>query len=301
MLVFLIGYLFFELNHAWLFAQACFLILILNLIVFAARRVPHRSKDLPSPFLLMFFGFVHALLGTAFLLVSHFGKSNFYLFVVGRQMIQLGLLLCMVMGITGKLAPFLLGYTDNPEKPALTSNGIGNERLVHGCVGAAVLGSFFLDPFAPRVAAAIRAVVVTAHLLAFAKIARPLLKKTTVMFLFHVSCWMVPLGLWLAFLFPTLRIAVLHFVFIGGFSLMIFSFGSLIVLSHSMKAALVNGRLIFLRFVGSFVVAAAAFRFLAEIFPSKYLTLIHTSSGLWVVAAFVWGASLSPALFGRTS
>ena len=41
------------------------------------------------------------------MLKSGFGENDLALFTIGRQMVQLGFLLCMVLGITGQLAPFL--------------------------------------------------------------------------------------------------------------------------------------------------------------------------------------------------
>jgi uncharacterized protein involved in response to NO len=300
MTVLLVSFLFATLNHQWLNAQMCFLGMIVNLIVFAVRRVPHRKKELPPSFLLMGFGFLHALLGPILILVSRFGTSSYPLFLIGRQMVQVGFLLCMVLGVTGKLAPFLLGYVDDPEQSADSTSGLFRGKkviVIHGLTGAAILVSFLIEAVSQKTAMGMRAVVVTAHLLSFARIARPLRKKTTLMVLFHISCWMIPLGLWVGFIWPNFRIAALHLLFIGGFSLMIFSFGTLIVLSHSLKAALINGRLVFLRVVGTFVLAAAIIRFLAETIPSRYAPFIHTSSGLWVLAALTWGVVLSPAMF----
>lgn len=285
------------LQQWWVVEQVSFLILISNLIVFAGRRVPHRNKDLPPSFLLMGFGFLHAILGPALILISRFGMSNYALFSVGRQMIQVGFLLCMVLGVTGKLAPFLLGYTDDPETDSENGSSFRKGKtamMIHGLTGAGLLASFFIDTISPRIGAGLRAVLVTLHLFNFARIGRPLKKKTTLMFFFYVSCWMVQLGLWTAFLWPQYRIAALHIIFLGGFSLMIFSFGLLIVLSHSMKAALLNTRLIPIRVVGGFVLTAMVFRFLAEMISNQYVVLIHIASGLWVLAALLWAAMTIP-------
>ena len=75
---------------------------------------------------------------------------------------------------------------------------------------------------------------------------------------------------------------------------MIFSFGLLIVLSHSAKAALLNTRLISMRVVGGFVLTAMIFRFIAEMISSQYVVLIHIASGLWVLAALLWAAMTIP-------
>lgn len=285
----------------WILAEVSYLLLIVTLISFAARRVPHRNKELPPSFLLMGFGFLHALIGPVLILASNFGTKYFAIFSIGRQMSQLGFLLCMVLGVTGKLAPFLLGYIDDPEQDSEKNPWFRerkNQVLIHGAAGAFLFLSFWVDGLSPKWGAGLRAVVVTLHLLFFARIARPLRKKTTLMFFFHLSCWMLPLGLWLAFLWPHFRIAALHVIFVGGFSLMIFSFGMLIVFSHSAKAALINTRLRPMKFIGVFVLGAVLLRFAAELVSARYLTLIHYSSGLWVVAALVWGVFVIPKMLG---
>ncbi|MCG3203619.1 MAG: hypothetical protein KCHDKBKB_00290 [Elusimicrobia bacterium] len=295
-------FLLSTLMQQWVISQISFLVLIGNLMVFASRRFPHRNKPLPPSFLLMGFGFLHAFLGTSFILWSRFGMSHFPLFSIGRQMVQVGFLLCMVLGVTGKLAPFLLGYTDDPEK-STELRGVWTRGpwavLAHGLTGLGIMVSFMLGFIHPWGSAVMRALIVTIHLVLFARIARPLKKKTTLMFLFHLSCWMVPLGLWAGVLWPAYRIASLHVLFIGGYSLMIFSFGTLIVLSHSMKASLINGRLISLRVIGGLVLISLVFRLFSELVPFRYKGFIHTSSGLWVLAVLIWGAVVSPAMFGR--
>lgn len=279
-------------------AQVCFLALILTLMTFAIRRFPHRSKPLPPSFLLMGFGFLHALTGPVLVLVSGMGDKNLDLYTLGRQMTQLGFLLCMVMGITGQLAPFLMGYTADPEQGDDFRKG-RVAFVIHGLCGALLYASFWLIPWVERPAYLLRAVVVTVHLLLFARIARPVLKRTALIYFFTLSMWLIPVGLWTSALHPVYRIAALHFVFIGGFSLMIFSFGQLIILSHSQQAALLNGRLIPLKIVGSVVLAAMGMRVAADYFASAYMRLIHLSSGLWVLAALFWLVNLWPKMFKR--
>lgn len=286
-------FLFSTLWKQFAVAQFAFIGLIVTLIVFAARRLPHRSKPLPPSFLLMGFGFLHALTGPVLLLISDFGNGNIALYTVGRQMIQLGFLLCMVMGITGQLAPFLMGYNADPETKSR------NHPSWHAITGALLYMSFWMIPWMERPAYILRALVVTVHLLAFARIARPVLKKTALIYFFTLSMWMIVVGLWTAAALPAYRIAALHVVFIGGFSLMIFSFGQLIVLSHSQQAALLNGRLIPLKIVGSTVLLAMALRVSADFFSGTYMILIHLASGFWVLVAAFWLINLWPKIFTR--
>ena len=296
-IVFLIG----ALNRRWTMAHIGTFVLLSVIPIFAGRRLQHRSKELPASFLLLGVGLLHAFLGTIFSLVTKMGAANPILFAVGRQMIQVGFLLCMALGVTAKLAPFLMGYVAEPicEKGAFALRLIRSKELAaHATAGLLILASFFLAPFFPSVAMALRAMVVTAHLLLFARIGRPILKKTAVIFFFWISCWMIPLGLWVATLFPLYAVAGLHMTFIGGFSLMIFSFGMLVSFSHSGRAELLNGKLWSLKSVGTLIGLALGFRVAANVFPGHYVSFIHSASGFWVIGAALWLITVVPKFRG---
>ncbi len=298
--LFLSGVLF----RIWTLAHAGSLLMLIMIPVFAFRRLLQRTKDLPPSFLLLGIGLFHALFGTIVSLFTNMGETHSQLYSVGRQMIQVGFLTCMVLGITAKLAPFLMGYTSDPgcedgnRKFCLSRT---TEIVVHGITGLLILVSFFFEPDFHRLAYGIRAVVVTFHLIFFAKIGRPFLKKTATIFFFWLSCGMIPLGFWLTFFLPQYRVAALHIVFIGGFSLMIFSFGLLVVLSHTGKAALLNGKLWALKSVGALALTALGFRLAADFIPERYMIFLHNASGFWVVAALVWLVYAAPKMLTSTN
>ena len=108
---------------------------------------------------------------------------------------------------------------------------------------------------------------------------------------------MFPIGLWFSFIAPTYRIAAYHVVFIVGFSLLIFSFGTLVVFSHSGKAFLLNRPLPILWGVGFFTLVALGFRLASDFYPNHYFSFIHTASGLWILAAAMWLIYIFPKLW----
>ena len=291
------------LARSFLAGQVLFGGWIAAVMVFGLRRLSKRTKPLPPSFLLVGFGFLHALTGTILMVTSGLGNGHVNPFIVGRQMIQLGFLLCMVLGITAQLAPFLMGYTNEPAredgKAAVFRKG-GCAMLVHGLVGAVLYATFWLIPCHERWAYVVRAAAATFHLLFYARMGRRVKKKSALIFFFTLSMWMILAGLWGTALVPAYRIAALHLVFIGGFSLMIFSFGQLVVLSHSGQAALLNGRLIPMKIVGAAVLLAMILRVSADLFGNAYMPLIHMSSGIWVLAAAFWLINLFPKMWRRS-
>ena len=300
------GALFFvgALMKEWQLSQMGALILYLCIPFFAGRRLSQRTKELPPSFLLLAFGLLHAFVGTILSIVTNMGETHAQLYFVGRQMVQMGFLLCMVLGITAKLAPFLMGYMDDPASEGKVSGFFlprAWEISAHALTGGLIFASFFLETDFPRGAFGLRAALVTIHFLLFAKIGRVLQKKTATIILFWISCWMIPLGLWFGFFLPRLRVAALHVIFIGGYSLMIFSFGMLVVLSHSGKAALLNGKLWMLKTIGLFTLLALGFRVAADFFPNRYMIFLHNASGFWVLAAVLWLFYALPKMRGGNS
>lgn len=287
LLVFLVAAAGFR--NLWV-AQAAFLCALAGLGSAMARALALRTKPLIGPFALVGFGLAHAVAGPILILMSRFGEASTTLYSVGRQMVQLGFLLCAVMGVTGKLAPFLMGYGDlDPcDAPLDRLRRSPSAVLIHVAAGLLIASSFVIEPFHARAALFLRAVVATAHLAIFARFARLPARTETYRVFFSISTWMVALGLWAEALWPVYRVAALHITFIGGFSLMIFSFGSLVVFSHSARAAAISGPMKPLRWIGGAVLLAMAFRVSADLSANAYMPLIHSAAGTWVLAAIGW-------------
>jgi uncharacterized protein involved in response to NO len=108
---------------------------------------------------------------------------------------------------------------------------------------------------------------------------------------------MMLLGLLGAALWPDLRIANLHLIFISGFSLMIFSFGLMVVISHGAQAELLNSKLIPLKLVGGAVLLAAGMRVMADVDAWNNRLWLHMASGTWVLAAGLWLIYVFPKLY----
>ena len=89
-------------------------------------------------------------------------------------------------------------------------------------------------------------------------------------------------------LFPAHRVAFAHVVFIGGFSLMVFSFGLLIVLTHAARADALKGPMTPLKVVGALLAAALSFRTAAEFLTGREKPLLLGASAAWVAAASLW-------------
>ena len=282
-------------------AEIFYLAVLTSLIVFVVRRLPKRTKSPPSSFLLIGFGLLQAITGPVLMMASGFGQRSYDLMEIGRQMLQIGFMLSLVLGIAGYLAPFLMGYASDPscdpQESPIRGTGIG-PLLFHGLSGALIMLSFIpMTTSGARAGAFVRAGVAFVHLMVFAKIARPVRNKRAYVYFFWISCWMIFFGLLGAALWPDLRIACLHLIFISGFSLMIFSFGLMVVLSHGAQAELLNSRLIPLKIAGVAVLVAAGLRVTADIDAWNNRLWLHMASGTWVLAAGLWLIYIFPKLY----
>jgi uncharacterized protein involved in response to NO len=290
-------FLLFTFTHAWMAAQTAFLALVATVIVFGARRFRARSKRPPASFLLAAFGLLHAVTGSVLMIASGFGSQSVALMETGRNMTHIGFLLCLVLGIAGYLAPFLTGYAGDPscDPNVIPLRGYGWAGwLLHGGTGAAIFASFWV---APHPGEGLRAAAALLHQILFARLYRFPRKRSGYAVFFWVAFWMVSTGLWATYLWPDYRLAGLHLLFINGFSLMIFSFAMMVILSHGAEAFLLNKRLIPLNLVCYSVFAAGLLRALADLDAWNYQRWIHAASGTWVLAAALWLIYVFPKLW----
>jgi uncharacterized protein involved in response to NO len=108
----------------------------------------------------------------------------------------------------------------------------------------------------------------------------------------------MPLGLLGAGLFPDLRIAALHVLFIGGFSLMGFGVATHVSLSHLDLEALALGSPAAVKVLGATVLLATLARVAADL-SHTYFDHLGWAAALWLVGSGVWLAFLGPKLGRR--
>lgn len=87
---------------------------------------------------------------------------------------------------------------------------------------------------------------------------------------------------------PRHRVGILHLAFLGGLSLMTFSVGTMVVLSHADQAALLRRPLWVFHPVQWGVLGAVAARLAAEIQPAFYFQWLAVASVSWLAAALSW-------------
>lgn len=220
----------------------------------------------------------------------------------GLLMAQQGFLLSIVLGVGGFLAPRLMGHAAaivaRPGRSAAAVAAAKRRRIaLHTAAAIALAASLFAEGAgATRFAYALRGAVVTAELAWTTRLfRRPVITDLYVTYLW-MSLWSIAAGLWAAALLPSWRVAMLHFVFVGGFSLMTFAIGTMVVLSHAGQSSLLRQKLPVLRIVAGAVAASLVVRLIAETQLDRYFTWLGAAATLWLFAGATWLAFIAPRL-----
>lgn len=286
----------------WAAVHLDFALILAGLFFYMERRCGARQAPMPAEFHQLPYSFGMGILGALLISAHHlFGISADFA-LVGRQMIQLGFMLAIVMGVGGFMGPRMMGLYSamiapielDPEKKR--TRHLRNVRFQHLC-GALLFLSFWLDPWvSPEVGAAVRALVVSVQILRTARVYLFPPEKNITIGLLWISYWCLMTGLWGAFLFPAYRIAALHFVFIGGFSLMTFAVATKVIFAHAGLEEAFHRPLIPMWILGLLVFAALGLRVLADFLPSLYFPLLTAAAASWILGALVWLSFVGMAL-----
>lgn len=298
------------LRNQWLLAEAGFVLVLITLVRFAVRRFRSGAagRRPPDAFVLIPIGLLHGLVGAVLIALPQVGIGGVAFVEIGRWCIQEGLFLCLALGIGHMFLPLISGY--DPPLDADGGAASARRRWVHALSGLAILVSFPLQWWllgtaggvvALRVAYGLRCAVVTAHLVFGLRAYRwprvPGLHRRLV----WLSFWMLPLGLGLVVAVPVYKVALLHVLFVGGFSLMVFGVGCHVILSHSDHAELAAGRPWPVIAFGSLALFAMLTRVTAD-FLATYMLHLGIAAALWLVGLVVWVGFLVPkAAAGRSA
>lgn len=280
----------------WVVAELAFAGLLLALAVFAARRFAGRRAGLgpPSEFIWLPFSLGYGVLGTLLLIGGQAGLLPGWAFAVGRPLSQQGFPLGVVIGVAGFLAPRLMGRAFTPLTGDLNPDAArraSQRRSAWHAAGAALFGVSFVVEGAGWIGAAylLRALVATGAFLSTTRMHRPVDASAPLYVkLLWVAIWGILIGLWGAGLHPARRVAMLHITFIGGFSLMMFAVGLMVVASHGGAPHRLAQPLWALQLAGAGVALALLLRVGAEWRAEHFFASLALAALAWSAAAVGW-------------
>ena len=295
---------YFLLIQHWAFAAACFIVWLFRLAWFVVKRFLKRQiADPPTEFVWVPIAFAHGIAGTLLIFLSQVITMPAGTMEMGKSMGSQGFLLSLVLGIGGYLGPRLMGI--GGPLPSIKKEEVSSHRyfkIVFYVASGVFLFLTFCFPESPENLWAhfLRAALVTSILIFTKALSwewpRP---KGFFSKLVWISFWMVAAGLWLAPLFPKYRVAMLHFVFIVGFSLLTFSVATMVVLSHSGQGERLQRSPWILWVLAFGIFSALALRIAAQFFGDHYFGLLAVAAALWLVTAGSWIFYSLPFIFRR--
>ena len=284
----------------WAVAELGYVVVLVLLLEFAVRRFLGRASGRrpPAPFVLIPFAFLHGIAGAGCILAWAAFDAPGSTVGLGKLLVEQGVFLCLVVGIGGLVLPLMAGA---PPPPDLGSSPIERRKAAaYGAAGAAILGSLLLEHAGwGRLGPLLRAAVVATGLAigggAWRPPARPGLHRRLV----WLAVWMTPLGLALSGLLPDQRVATLHVLFIGGFSLMAFGVATHVSLSHlpGMEAQR-EGSPTAVKVMGAGILIAMLGRVVAD-WTATYFPHLGAAAAAWLVGSAAWLAFLGPKLLRR--
>lgn len=295
----------------WSWGHLCFLGAMAGFLIFVLRRfISRKTKTAPSPlggppaeFVWIPIALLHGILGSLFLMMNTSQTSLSWLLKAGKLMVQQGFVLSIVLGVGGFLAPRLMGtfkiqkavVPDNPCARQGASGFVRTQWLIHAVGGLLLLSSFFLEAFNfIFLSHGLRAILVSFFLIRSRSwVLKPLLKLQYVKLLW-LSMWMVACGCWLVFFFPDQQIALLHLIFIGGYSLMTFAVATMVIYSHAGMPEKLNQHSRGLSITAGCVLVALVLRVGCLFFPEYYFPILAGASLVWILGAVVWFIRMTP-------
>lgn len=287
-----------HIGERYLAGDTVFLVLLLFFAVRMGWRFSRRADVPPPSFVLVAFGFFNAILGAALVVITTAGNGSMYWMLFGAQLLNQGFILYLVLGVGGFLLPRFLalpGQPKAPERPQLSWPWKRRALLAAG-VGAALWISFAVEVFAeaPRIAGLLRFTTVALFLALETPAHLSTAPPVTITRSPRGALLFILLGLLFPILWPWQRVAGLHLIFIGGFTLLTFTVATRVVLGHSGHEHLFHRMLPFLRATAVLLLLAAMMRAAGDFFPLTRGSWLTQAAYLWMLAAFIWGWRVLP-------
>ena len=274
-----------------------FIALLLTFGACMISRVRGRTELPPPGFVLVAFGYLSGIIGPILWLGGMQGWVSGTAMLFGGMLLNQAFVLFLLLGIGTFLLPrFLRLKNIRPMAEERTASPAWRLRAAFSfATGVALLASYWLEATHPILSAAawlraFAAVVFLATMIPFHRQTNPLRTATLASQLAIIA---LVAGLIFPLFWPIQRIAGLHVVFLGGFSLITFTVATRVVLGHSGNEALFDTRLPSLQITTLLLLTGTVLRAVGDFLPARPHWL-SGASYLWILAAGVWAFKILP-------
>ena len=269
------------------------------LIVFVLRRF--RNRDENPPYTFLFVGAGLGLWWAGSLVLSLAPIVHFVSEVVppARAIYNHGALLCLVIGVGGRLVPGMLGWRKRVKQQRDRYENAGSLReavpaAVWGAVVVFVVSYLLEGRLDSRVLWSIRAAVMVYVGMGYWNLHRFPRERTGFTWGIWVAGWSFVIGLWVPVLWPGGGVHGFHTIFIGGFSLLTILVATRVTLAHGTEGKELESSSWILKFLIGLFVLAMMTRVSAAIWPGAYLSHLGYAALAWIVGVVLWGLILLP-------
>ncbi len=278
-----------------------FLFTLLAFLGVLALRLPHRQDVPPPSFVLVIIGLLAAVAGTLILLIA--GHSALplpgWLQRLSGLLRYQGYLLFPVMGVGAFLLPRFFGLPNRQAFPeAMTlPPGWGRRAAFAGACGLVVMTGFVLEACGMvRAGALLRAFGLLVYFWREAPLHQAREASGSLGFGLRLALVSIPLGYVLMAVSPGHVTSFLHVVMISGFSLLIFTVASRVILGHSGQDHRFVAAIPAVVVMTWLIVLAMATRVSADWLPATRF-LHYGYAGLsWALGVTIWAVAMLPAV-----
>jgi uncharacterized protein involved in response to NO len=276
-----------------------FLALLLLFLGIIARRARTR-RDLPPPnFVLVLFGFLNAIFGIVFMFGARQVTNGVFLNQLGSLMLNEGFVLFPILGVGAFFFPKLLGGAKPEPSDLRIAVALWRKRAaIAALTGLVIWSSFVLEALSwVRTAAFVRSLTTLVYFITQGHLLKRPSGPPFLAQCFRLGALLLVSGLFLPAVLPAYRVANLHLTFIGGFSIIVFTVSTRVIIGHAGESYLFQKRLRFLIAALALLLVAMATRVSADfILPGRNSHLTYAAL-VWLLAAIVWAWALVPKLF----
>ncbi len=275
-----------------------FLVLLLFFLGMMATRA-RDARDLPPPhFVLVLLGFFSAIAGIFLIVAAKPMAAGAFTNQLGSLMLNEGFVLFPILGVGAFFYPkFLGGARPGAVDLRLAVALWGKRAAIAAVTGFVICGSFVMEALGwTRSAAIVRGLTTLWYFSARGRLFEKPSGPPFMAQCFRLGALLLVAGLLLPAALPAYRLANLHLTFIGGFTIILFTVSTRVILGHSGCAHLFQKRLEFLIASLVLLVLAMLARVSADFLPLERNSHLVYAGVIWLIAAVIWARALVPKL-----
>ena len=275
-----------------------FLTLLLLFVGMMAKRAGARN-DLPPPqFVLVLFGLLNAIAGIFLITAARSPTNGSVANRLGGLMLNEGFVLFPILGVGAFFFPKLLGGAKPEPSDLQMARALWLKRAALAVLtGAVIWSSFALEALSwTRTSALVRGITTLTYFVMQGHLLEKPNGPPFLAYCFRLGALLLVAGLLLPVVLPAYRLANLHLTFIGGFSVILFTVSTRVIIGHAGQAQLFQQRLRFLIAALTLLVIATITRVGADFIPPARNSHLVYAALIWLLAATIWAVALTPKL-----